>query len=278
MESSNFLIGLSGFKAAEPAVLYRTGRASAIQVLGELNITGKGGKDITSEFPPKLQEMFLLILLHSNPSRYEKTGIKTDKLTEILWPSTDSASAKNARGVAVKRLRNILAEMDGIELRYEDPYWSIVCGEGCVCDYFRMLKLNDELNKHTGTFQRKKIKRELYELLNRGKLLKDQRYDWLHSIKAEMTFLLVNGVMSAAENADEFEDEHLKLNLAEIILKWDALNENALKLKIRSLNKLGRYGEAKAAYDVFAREFAVSFQMNYGIKYSDLLYTERVSA
>ncbi|HEX2983121.1 MAG TPA: hypothetical protein VHO28_06220, partial [Ignavibacteriales bacterium] len=28
--------------------------------------------DITSEFPPKRQEMFLLILLHSNPSRYEK--------------------------------------------------------------------------------------------------------------------------------------------------------------------------------------------------------------
>lgn len=278
MERVNFLIGLPGFNTTEASVKYSSEKASSIQILGDLKLTGKSGGDITCGFPPKLQEMFLLILLHSNPARHERTGIKSEKLTEILWPMMDPSAAKNARGVAVKRLRNLLGGMEGIELRYEDPYWSIVCGKECSCDYFQVLKLNNELNKHTSSFERKKIRRELYSLLTRGRLLKELRYDWLYPIRAEMTFLLVNGIMSAAENMDEFEDDNLKLNLAEIILKWDALNENALKLKIRMLNKLGRYGESKSAYEAFSLEFAKSFQMNYGIKYSDLIHSERFSA
>ncbi len=285
MERANILIDLKRFRALEPSlsisdnISFKTADfSSTVKVFGDFKIAGRNGSDLTSEFSPKIQEMFLLILLHTDPSRYEKTGIKTDKLTEYLWPSLDSAAAKNARGVAVKRLRNILARAEGIELRYEDPYWVIHCSAGCECDYYRVLKLNNELNKTGDSFAKKITRRELYDLLSRGRLLKDCNYDWLYPIKSELTFMFVNQAMQAAENMDEYEDDRLKFNLAEVILKWDSLNENALKLKIRMLNKMGRYGEAKLAYDSFSAEFTRSFQMPYGIKYAELIRSERFSA
>jgi len=64
--------------------------------LATFKVLDKDGDEITSQFTPKLKQLFLIILLYSQRS---KNGISTQELTDILWKGHSSQSAKNSRGV-----------------------------------------------------------------------------------------------------------------------------------------------------------------------------------
>jgi hypothetical protein len=66
-----------------------------IQLFGDFKVLDRFGNDITTQFTPKLKQLFLLILLYSQRS---KNGISTKELTDILWEGYSYQNAKTFGG------------------------------------------------------------------------------------------------------------------------------------------------------------------------------------
>jgi two-component SAPR family response regulator len=95
--------------------------------------------------------------------------------------------------------------------------------------------------------------RHLLTMIHRGAFLADTAYPWLDDIQSEMSDTALD-TLSAASLRFSSDTEFL-LEIAGGIFLFDPVNEEALKVKCRSLGALGRHSMAKAAFEKFAREY-----------------------
>jgi hypothetical protein len=107
-------------------------KANAVYLLGEFTVYDKNKRDITYLFSPKIKQLFILILLNSR----EKNGVISKKISTTLWPDKDVVKTKNIRGVTIYHLRNILSDIDGLELAFLNDTYSFISTEDFYCDYF----------------------------------------------------------------------------------------------------------------------------------------------
>ncbi|MFD0793776.1 hypothetical protein ACFQZX_09110 [Mucilaginibacter litoreus] len=89
-------------------------KPNAIYLLGEFTAYNKAGKDISYLFSPKIKQLFILILLNSKNGQ----GVVSKRISSILWPDKEVAKTKNIKGVTINHLRNIIADIEGIELTF----------------------------------------------------------------------------------------------------------------------------------------------------------------
>jgi len=59
--------------------------------------------------------------------------------------------------------------------------------------------------------------------------------------------------------------------LADILLIYDELNEEALKLKCCALVKMGRNGLAKATYNSFVKQYSVLLGIKYNYYFDQII-------
>src|SRR6185437_10523509 len=95
-------------------------RTNAIYLLGEFKVYDKKGMDIGHLFSPKIKQLFILIFLNSNDN---DKGIGSKKISNTLWADKDVSKTKNIKGVTLNHLRNILTDIDGIELVFSDDIY-----------------------------------------------------------------------------------------------------------------------------------------------------------
>lgn len=128
--------------------------------------------------------MFVLVLLHSHDGQ---EGISTNKLSAQLWPEKTTTSAKNIRNVTINHLRNILTDLEGVELVFLNDKWKIVYGDNFYCDYLKALNIAKILQQvHSPQEQEEEVK-QLIGLLQRGTLLPTfVHYEWFGNIKLTM--------------------------------------------------------------------------------------------
>src|SRR5690606_37202802 len=86
----------------------------------------------------KLKEAFCLILQYSQE---EEDGISTQYLSEKVWPDNLPHKVKNTRNVTLNRLRNILKELDGIELIFEKGFFKHSLKKPIYCDYTKCMQI-----------------------------------------------------------------------------------------------------------------------------------------
>jgi len=104
-----------------------------------------------------------------------------------------------------------------------------------------------------GAALHKKEVQELLSLVQRGALLADTAYPWLDDIQSEVSATALS-VLSAA-TVQFSEDPEFLIAIANGIFVFDPVNEEALRVKCKSLGILGRHSMAKALFNKFAKEY-----------------------
>ena len=242
-------------------------KKQAIFLIGGFQINDKNGNDISGEFSPMLKQLFLIILL--NTLTEERKGISSTKLTEYLWPNKTHESARNNRSVMISKIRQLFEDIGYLNIESQNSYWTIKLSDEIYCDYREALSLIQ--------FMEKKItvpKKEVMELLNIvsfGELLPNLQTEWIDPFKANFANKLIDLLIdTSAQQELSFSTIEL-VQLADTVLIYDVLNDDALKLKCRSLVKMGKNGLAKATYNSFVKQYFTLFGTQYNYSFAQII-------
>ncbi len=239
---------------------------SSIYFLGGFQIFDKDGNDISSAFTPTLKQLFIVILLSTVKNG---RGISTNKLNETLWFDKSDDSARNNRNVSISRLRTILDKVGEIDIDQESSYWRVNM-QGVHCDYIELTNLSQRFREPNSSLSEVEIQ-HFVQVAYRGELLPEFQIDWLDEFKADFSNMILDTLFDFS-NLPEIKGNLSLLNhIAECILKFDSLNEDAIALKCSTLYKLGKKGLAKAAYDSFARDYPNLLGTAYPVSFNDII-------
>jgi len=230
--------------------------ANYIQLFGDFKVLDKDGNEITSLFTPKLKQLFLIILLYS---KRNKNGISTQELTDILWQGHSSQSAKNSRGVTIRKLRLILESLDSVQINFHVDRWAMAFGGSVYCDYLECLKLLKREKIHDTDFNL-----NFYHIIQEGELFKGESYDWLDDFKGFVGNNIVDILLKFISELTILHDNELILKLADRVLETDPVNDHALAYKLKVLIKQNNYNLAKFTFD----RFGLLYEEMYGEKFS----------
>jgi two-component SAPR family response regulator len=232
---------------------------SGVYVFGKFDLLDSAGTPLSAKLSPKQLELFLYLLLKSGPQN--PLGASTAKLTDQLWPDAPSHEAKNARGVAINKLRETLGLLPGVRIHNSNRHWRIVLEEGIFCDMWQC----SFLRVKNGDGSRQPSPEELavtLECLERGPLLADLSYEWLDPIQTSALEAVTQFCQGLAQ--DHHLSEEIRFRALRVLLAWDPVNETALSLIIQLLLKRGDNSLAKRVYDSFCAEYSKMFSKNYG--------------
>lgn len=227
-------------------------RKNSVFVFGDFTVYDKNGRDISYRFSPKLRSLFALILFYS----VDKEGISTDMLTSELWMDKDTNSAKNTRGVTINRLRSILTDMYGITLFYQNSKWYFSFDTSFYCDY---IKYKETINniKNKGTDENENILK-LFDILKRGALFPNLQENWIdahkHEYENEVEKILWDYILKLHENKNYKE----LIKYTDLYFIIDPLNEDALKLYVHALQKLGKKDQSILLNNKFISNYTKS--------------------
>jgi two-component SAPR family response regulator len=226
-----------------------------IQLFGDFKVLDKNGANITNQFTPKLKQLFMIILLYSQRN---KNGISTKELTDILWMGHSSQSAKNSRGVTIRKLRLILESLDSVQINFNIDRWSMSFSENVYCDYVECIKLLKREKIHDTDFNLK-----FYHIVQEGELFKGESYDWLDDFKGFIGNNIVDILLKFTNELRVETDSELILKLAERILETDPVNEQALAFKLKVLLKQNNYNLGRFTFE----RFCILYEELYGEKF-----------
>lgn len=233
---------------------------NAIYLFGTFEAYDKNGYNITHRFSNRIKQMFTLVLLHTLDS---KKGISTQELTSAMWPDKSAQEAKNNRGVTTNHLRNILKDIEGVELLYGDSLWSLQITDPFYCDYLMALDILTNPNDDNIS--------TLLEITSSGSLLYNVDWQWLENYKIHFEEKLTKILLSRLPALYE------ELQYMEVLKYVDSLshitpyNEEILRFRVKAMVKLGRAEQAQNYFQRFASEFQKTFGEPYPLKYEQIL-------
>ncbi|MGL4992965.1 MAG: hypothetical protein ACRC6R_02340 [Bacteroidales bacterium] len=233
---------------------------SAIYLFGGMHIYNKDGEDIAKKFSPILKELLALLIVHS-----DKKGISADKMKSYLWADKSVASARNNRAVNLGKLRNLLSEVGEFEIKSDDGYWSIRSNDAFI-DY---LQYRTTL-KVPGLLSRSNIEL-LCSITSEGNLLPEHQYEWLDELRGTVSDDIFDKFLAYAETMKESSATDLYIGIADVMFKFESINEQALSLKCRAYTSSGRHSAAKIFYDKFCDEYYQVYGERFTTSFSDIL-------
>lgn len=237
---------------------------SAVSMLGPFRVCDRNGKDITLSFTPRLKELLLLLILHSEK---DTRGISVKRLTELLWFDKEDNQARNNRNVTVRKLRVLLETVGDVDIVNENGTMRIEWGE-VFCDYHEMLTCIRGLDIN-GKIDDGQLNRIL-ELLLYGSLLPNSTIDWLDDFKTDYSSLSVDLLKQLLTEAVKEGNLKKQQRIADIMFLHDSLSEEALAAKCIALFKEGKKGIAKKLYDRFCKEYQDTLDEPYKVAFTDL--------
>jgi len=236
-------------------IVIKKPESNYVQLFGDFKVLDKEGNEISGLFTPKIKQLFLIILLYSQRN---KNGISTKELTDILWMGHSSQSAKNSRGVTIRKLRLILESLDTVQVNFHVDRWSMAFVGPVYCDYVECLKLLKREKTHDTNFNL-----DFYHIIQEGELFKGESYDWLDDFKGFIGNNIVDVLQKFVDELTIERDSELILKLTERILVTDPVNDQALSFKLKALIKQNNYNLARFTFD----RFCVLYEEMYGEKF-----------
>jgi DNA-binding SARP family transcriptional activator len=237
-------------------------KTSAIYLFGGFEVFDKEGKDITAQFTPTIKQLFLLILL--SRSKNEK-GITSHKVIENLWYDKSENSARNNKNVNISKLKLLLEKIGDVEINNENTYWTIQFGENVFCDYLYVCKLLSRIKADSNDDE--KIVNFL-NIISAGEICPDVQTEWIEPFKVDISNRIIDGL-------DYLSKNQKNLNLLELIantiLQYDPLNEEAIIIKCHSLYAMGKKGMAKQCYDDFCKEYLSLLDAKFNVPFKDIV-------
>jgi len=111
--------------------------------------------------------------------------------------------------------------------------------------------------------------RHLLTIIHRGTFLADTVYPWLDDIQSEVSDKALD-MLSAACLQFSTDTEFL-LEIAGGIFLFDPVNEDALRIKCKSLGLLGRHSTAKSTFEKFAKEYHQMYGEEFQYSFHEIL-------
>ncbi|MBE0539731.1 MAG: hypothetical protein IH620_08470 [Ignavibacterium sp.] len=238
-----------------------------INLFGGFRIYDKDGKEISQSLSPKLKEIFLLILMRSINNHH--SGITSEELSSIIWPNASPESVKSNRGVAINKIRKLLSDVEGVDLEFYDKLWFIKINNGATCDYADYLKFCNASKKVNG-FENNSID-SLLTIVEGGEFLKGISYEWLDSIKFAINNEVISCIKSYFENEELNTNPEKTIRLCDMVLSFDAVDQDAIRLKIKTLLTQGKLHIAKNTYGLFVAEYKRLYDEQYPISFEEII-------
>ncbi|XHR93386.1 kelch repeat-containing protein [Mucilaginibacter sp. UC70_90] len=235
-------------------------KANAVYLLGEFTVYDKNKRDITYLFSPKIKQLFILILLNSR----EKNGVVSKKISTTLWPDKDVVKTKNIRGVTINHLRNILSDIDGLELAFLNDTYSFISTEHFYCDYFVVR----EALKQTNVGEPSAF--SYLDLVARGGLLQQIPEIWLDDFKQEYEEVLMPVILPVIKKAYDAFDYKKALEISRIVLNIDPFNDIGIKFKLKALRRTKGIEHARKIYEEFSAEYEKSLGEEYPVPFEKI--------
>ncbi|MGB4415025.1 MAG: hypothetical protein WBI53_09095 [Paludibacter sp.] len=239
---------------------------SSIYFLGGFQIFGSEGNDLSASFTPTLKQLFIIILLNTVKNG---RGISTNKLNELLWFDKSDNSARNNRNVSISKLRGLLEKVGNIDIDQESSYWRVKM-TGVYSDYIELTTMCEKFRQEKSSLTDSEIL-HFVQVAYHGELLPDFQIDWMDEFKADFSNMILDTLNEFSALPEIKSNLHLLNYIAECILKFDNINEEAIALKCSTLCQLGKKGLAKAAYDSFVKEYQNLLGTTYPVSFNEII-------
>lgn len=245
----------------------KTHSKNSVKLFGGFWIYDKDGNEISQTLSPKLKEIFLLILMRSLNNHH--SGITSEELSSIIWPDASPESVKSNRGVAINKIRKLLSDVEEINLEFLDKLWFIKINNGSSCDYADYLKFcNSTQTKNDAANGSLSF---LLSIVDGGEFLKGISYEWLDSIKFAVNNEVIKCIKNYFENDEIQKDLEKTIKLCDIILTFDSVDQDAIKLKIKTLLKQGKHHIAKSTYGLFVAEYKRLYDEHFPLSFQEII-------
>jgi two-component SAPR family response regulator len=239
---------------------------SSVYFLGGFQVFDKEGNDITASFTPTLKQLFIIVFLYMVQNG---RGISTTKLNETLWFDKSETSARNNRNVSISKLRLLLDKVGNMDIEQINSYWKITL-EGIYSDYIEVNSMIEKFKNSATEPSESEIIRFI-QVISNGELLPNLQNEWIDEFKANFSNMVLDTLFNFS-GFPEIQHNHQQLNdIADCILKYDPINEEAIKLKCSTLCKLGKKGLAKTVYDHFKKEYENLLGTEFTITFADIV-------
>jgi two-component SAPR family response regulator len=239
-------------------------KPNSVYLLGEFTVYDKSARDITYLFSPKIKQLFILILLNSK----DNIGVVSKKISTTLWPDKDVARTKNIKGVTINHLRNILGDIEGIELTFSNDTYRFKFDDSFFCDYFVVL---DQIKQITNNGASGDVLTSgNAQLIGRGSLLQYLPENWLDDLKLQYEELLIPVMLPEIRRIYEAGEFRKALEITRIALNIDPFNDVALKYKLKALRRIKGVDHARKVYDEFAAEYQKSLGVEYAVHFEKI--------
>jgi two-component SAPR family response regulator len=248
-----------------PVKPFEKSTISSIYFIGGFQIYNSKGQNITSAFSPTLKQLFLYLFFNTIKNG---KGISSVILDEVLWFDKSGGSARNNRNVNISKLRTILEELEGVEVINENSLWRIDLGQKIFCDYLEIMGL---LHKSKSTMLTEDEIHKLISLLSFGDFLPALQTEWMDAFKSQFANEVIDGLGSLFNEENVRHNFSLRYHLAECILIYDPLNDEAFALKCSVLYQLGKKGMAKNIYDAFCKNYKDALGVKYPVSFNEII-------
>ena len=230
-----------------------------IQLFGEYKAIDKKGDEISELFTPKVKELFLYVLIYTFKSGI---GANITEINNALWPGLSHKKVANNRSVTLNKLRKILYQIDGIEIISNGGYLQAKIKKPFSCDYLSAQKL---CQIPEGLSKQQLI--SFFEMVKNGRLLKGIQWPWLDEIRG----FTGNQVIDNLLNLGTIYQKEMNLTgiekIANRILDYDDLSEEAIYLQIWALQKANNIHMAKFNFESFCKKYENSFGEPYSMDF-----------
>ncbi len=250
----------------EPVSTPEPHNGASIRILGEFEAHNSKGTDITHLFSPTVKELFLLMTMHKT---LNSKGITSSAIGETLWADKSEASARNNRGVNIKKLRDIFDELGASSVKFDNNSWSIDLDPSVECDFIEATDIltNYKKDRH---IDNESITR-LLSYLHRGLPAPDIKAEWMDDFKDRFTAEVVLSLEDMLEERVKTNESPLIIDLCNTLHLFDRLNEKALTAKCVVLTNTGRNSLALETYESFCRQYSKSYGEDYKTTFKQLI-------
>ncbi len=179
----------------------------------------------------------------------------------------DSKTAKNNRAVNIAKLKHLLSEIDTCTLSRNTSYWQVEFNDSIVYnDYWSCIKsINQERSLSTEGLM------QFLCLINKGPLLGNASYEWLDEFKLDCSNIIIDSLSHFVEKDENGLDPEFLIQLADAILIFDMMHEEAITMKCRSLTTLGKHSLAKDIFAKFSKDYFTLYDEPFKRSFTDII-------
>ncbi|MGM0621201.1 MAG: hypothetical protein ACQETJ_09175, partial [Bacteroidota bacterium] len=172
----------------------------------------------------------------------------------------------NNRAVTLNKLRKILAQIDGAKIISSNGFLILEIGEPFFCDYEKAFKLCQT----TGGMDKQQLE-TFFMLVKKGRFLKGTNWPWLDEIRGFTGNQVIDNLLKLAavykkENKPERVDA-----IAQRILEYDELNEEAIYLQIWTFQQNKNNNLAKFHFESFCTKYHETLGEKYPMDFQQFI-------